>query len=113
MYQYINENLPNDSYLFLVMTGNQGYYLERRFFSDSVFEAETMKNILSGSNSAGEILAKFRERRWTHLLLRRDYFTQELGAFLLPEEEQRLQEFFDKHLKMVKHSGQFWLFEIL
>jgi len=113
MYQYINENLPNDSYLFLVMTGNQGYYLERRFFSDSVFEAETMKNILSGSNSAGEILAKFRERQWTHLLLRRDYFTQELGTFLLPEEEQRLQEFFDKHLKMVKHSGQFWLFEIL
>ncbi len=95
------------------MTGNQGFYLERRFFSDSVFEVETMKNILSGSNSAGEILVKLRERQWTHLLLRRDYFIKEICAFLLPEEEQRLQKFFDKHLKKVKKSGQFGLFEIL
>jgi len=113
IYSYINNNLPEDAYLFLVLTGNQGYYLERRFFSDAVFEAETMKKILSEAETSEEILMKFKERQWTHLLIRRDFFISEFRAKVLPEEEKILQEFFDNHLKTLKKSGAFWLFKIV
>lgn len=112
MYSFINERLPKDAHLFMVMTGNQGYYLERQYFSDAVFEAATMKKLLAETDTAAEVAQKMADRGWTHLLLRKDYFLMEFGLLILPEEEKRLQELFNKHLKKIKIAGQFWLYEI-
>ena len=112
MYKYINENLPNDSYLFLVMTGNQGFYLERPYFSDSVFEGQTLRNILNRSSSSGEVLESFQQRGWSHLLIRPDFFIDELTQ----PNDKRSSEFFvdllNNKLELQKISGPYWLLKI-
>jgi len=112
MYQYINENLPNDSYLFLVMTGNQGFYLERPFFSDFLFEGHTLKNILNRSSSTGDVLENFQQRGWSHLLIRPDFFIDELTQ----PNDKRSSEFFvdllNNKLELQKISGPYWLLKI-
>jgi hypothetical protein len=111
MYQYINENLPNDSYLFLVMTGNQGFYLERPYFSDSVFEGHTLKRILNNSESTYEVLEYLRQRGWSHLLIRPDFFAKDIV-----QSNNKLQEHFvdllNKKLELLKISGPYWLLKI-
>jgi hypothetical protein len=69
-YEYINENTPADSRIFLIQASNQPYYLERDYFSDSVFEDFTIKRIVYSSGTTAEIKSKLKEIGVTHLLFR-------------------------------------------
>lgn len=112
-YDYINKNLPESSKVFLVNMGNFGYYLERDYFSDSIFEDHTIAKIVQESNQPEDILKKFRDRGITHLLyppktLLSDPYTpfsddQTLGRFL---------GFLKAHAKLLKADANFHLWEI-
>lgn len=88
-YEYINNHLPANSRIFLILASNQPFYLERDNFSDSVFEAYTIKRIVATSSSAEEIRKQLKERGFTHLLYRpRLLFGQATTPFT--ESETRL-----------------------
>jgi hypothetical protein len=112
MFEYINNKLPEDSYVLMVMTGNHGYYLERAFFSDSVFEDNTFRKIIAGAKSAAEIKKSLRSREWTHLLIRPDYFFSDKELSYGQDKLELLNDLFDNHLRIQFIHGQFWLFAI-
>jgi hypothetical protein len=93
------------------MTGNQGFYLERPYFSDSVFEGHTLKRILNNSESTYEVLEYLRQRGWSHLLIRPDFFAKDIV-----QSNNKLQEHFvdllNKKLELLKISGPYWLLKI-
>ena len=111
MYQFINSSLPEDANIFLVTTGNQGYYLERRYYSDAVFEHHTMLEILSEAASAQEMVEVCRQRGWSHLLIRLDYFIKNLGPDFQGLRMKKFNEFLES-LKLINSSESFYLFEI-
>lgn len=111
IYCYINDNLAQDVSLFLVMTGNQGYYLDRHFFSDAVFESHTFTAILQSAGSVPEISAALKKRGWTHLLIRPDFFLRERQAELSSAELARFNAFLNRQ-KLLKMTGPFLLFEL-
>jgi hypothetical protein len=112
MFEYINNKLPEDSYVLMVMTGNHGYYLERAFFSDSVFEDNTFRKIIADAKSAAEIKKSLRSREWTHLLIRPDYFFSDKELSYGQDKLELLNDLFDNHLRIQFIHGQFWLFAI-
>src|SRR6185436_19085819 len=69
-YDAINRHTPEDSHIFLIQTSNQPFYLERDYFSDSVFEDYTIKRIVASSQTPAEIKSKIRAMGMTHLLYR-------------------------------------------
>lgn len=69
-YEYANSRLPSNSRIFLILASNQPFYLERDNFSDSVFEAYTIKRIVAASSNAEDIRRQLKERGFTHLLYR-------------------------------------------
>ncbi len=58
------------------MTGNQGYYLNRPYFSDAIFEGHTLETTLSNSPSPEEIIRTLRTRGYTHLLIQPDFLSR-------------------------------------
>ncbi|MBU0729568.1 MAG: glycosyltransferase family 39 protein [Proteobacteria bacterium] len=112
MYQYINKNLPESAHLFLVMTGNHGFYLKRDYFSDAVFEAHTFSSLLKNSPDAGSFIQALQDRGWTHLLISLDFYFREANNDLSSEQFIVLKEIFEEKLKLVKVSGGLSLFDI-
>ena len=112
IYQYINSNLSKDAYIFAVMTGNQGYYLERNSFSDSVFEGHTFKRIITESASAQEIKEKLRNRKFTHILIQPKFFFNRQVIDFGQNAEKKLNDLFDNHLRLLIAEKSYLLFEI-
>ena len=69
-YEYINANTPASSRIFLVVASNQSYYLEREYFSDSVFEDYTLRRIVQNAPTAAAIAKELNAMGITHLLFR-------------------------------------------
>jgi hypothetical protein len=69
-YEAINKHTPEESRIFLIQSSNQPFYLERDYFSDSVFEDYTIKRIVASSQTPAEIKSKIRAMGMTHLLYR-------------------------------------------
>jgi hypothetical protein len=47
--EFINQNLPARSYLLCVWTGAYGYYLNRKYYSDTFIEDITLKEFIHES----------------------------------------------------------------
>lgn len=69
-YEYINQNTPANSRIFLIVMSNQPYYLERDYFGDSAFEDFTITKIVREAKTSEDILAGLKERGITHLAYR-------------------------------------------
>lgn len=111
-YSYINENLPQKATIFLVKTGNHGYYLNRPYFSDAVFETYTLERFLSNSHTGTEVAWALRQRRLTHLLIRLDAFLREHGPRMREADLERFYAFLNDHCRLLMRDGPFWLFQI-
>lgn len=112
MYDFINTNLPGDARIFMVMTSNQGYYLDRPYFSDSIFESHTLVKLLKESDSAGEIAVACRQRGWTHLLIRPDFFFRLHEQDLPRDELNKFASFLNSNCRLINRSGPYRLLEI-
>jgi len=72
-YAKANEVLGPSDKLYLVHMRNLGYYLDRRWEADFVFERYTLEKVLAGASSAGDLTAFFRGRGVTHLSFTKKY----------------------------------------
>lgn len=99
-YEYANSRLPADSYIFLILASNQPFYLERNSFSDSVFEAYTIKRIVASSRSAADIRRQLQERGFTHLLYRPRLLFGESTTPFTESETRLFLEFMNSYCRI-------------
>ncbi len=67
--EFINQNLPPRSYLLCVWTGSYGYYLNRKYYSDTFIEDITLKDFIHASASGEELSQRLTQAGFTHLFL--------------------------------------------
>jgi hypothetical protein len=89
--KYINENLPDDSRIFFMFIGRQGYYLDRSYSYDSSFGMKTIGDMVKASKERRDFQEYLYSMKSTHILMRvnlfnkylRDNFSNEtIGRFL-------------------------------
>ncbi len=67
--EFINQNLPPRSYLLCVWTGAYGYYLNRKYYSDTFIEDITLKEFIHASVNGEELSKRLTQAGFTHLFL--------------------------------------------
>jgi hypothetical protein len=67
--EFINQNLPSSSYLLCAWTGAYGYYLNRKYYSDTFIEDITLKEFIHSSINSRELSQKLLQTGFTHLFL--------------------------------------------
>lgn len=112
LYQYMNRALPPASKVFLIDMGNFGYYLERDFFSDSIFEDHTIQRIVDQSRTGAEIRARLRGMEITHLVYCRSILFNPSLAPLGPAGQSRFVRFLEQYGRLLKGDANFQLWEI-
>jgi hypothetical protein len=65
--EYINKKLPEHSRSLCVWTGAYGYYINREYYSDTLFEDFTFKSFINGSKNGKELSKRLGEAGFTHL----------------------------------------------
>jgi hypothetical protein len=65
--EFINQNLPPSSCLLCVWTGSYGYYLERKYYSDTFIEDFTLKQFIHASANGEELSRNLTQAGFTHL----------------------------------------------
>lgn len=76
--KYINENLPDDSRIFFMFMGRQGYYLDRSYYYDSSFGMKTINSMIKASKGRHDFQAYIQSSESTHILMRIDLFNKYL-----------------------------------
>jgi hypothetical protein len=67
--EFINQNLPPSSYLLCVWTGAYGYYLDRKYYSDTFIEDITLKGFIHASINGEELSRRLTRAGFTHIFL--------------------------------------------
>lgn len=111
IFNYINTNLPGNSKLFLIYMKNWGFFLDRDFYSDSMFETFTIQKILSSSGAPKEIHGIVRANGFTHLLCDLNYLYGDLSPFSL-EEKGKFIDFQKEYLAVERRDGPYFLFRL-
>jgi hypothetical protein len=112
LYQYINTKLPETSKVFMIDMGNFGYYLERDYFSDSIFEDHTMETILNQSATSDDVLRGLVARGFTHLLYQENFMLSKQYTPFTEEARQRFVDFLQRYGRVVRSDKNFRLVEI-
>ena len=108
---YINNNVPERSRLFLIYMKNRGFLLDRDYYSDSMFESYTIQKILTRSLSTEDVYAVLRDKGFTHMLYDLNYISGNLSTFS-PEEKEKFFDFQKKYLTLQKNKGPYYLFRL-
>jgi hypothetical protein len=103
-----NRSLEDNAKIFCLFLGNRGYYSDREmFFGDSYFQ-----HAVKGANSAEEILKYFKEKNFTHLLIRFDLFNNwSIHQFDI-NQRRILGQFFKKHTNRLIAKGGYGLYRL-
>jgi len=67
--EFINRNLPKNSYTLCVWTGAYGYYISPKYYSDTFIEDITLKELIHTSVNEKELSQKLMQGGFTHLFL--------------------------------------------
>lgn len=67
--EFINQNLPKSSRLMCVWTGAYGYYIDRKYYSDTFVEDVTLKGFIHASANGRELSQRLIQAGFTHLFL--------------------------------------------
>jgi len=94
--EFINQNLPQSSQLMCVWTGAYGYYIDRKYYSDTFIEDITLKGFIHASANGRELSQKLIQAGFTHLflhltILEKNMVQSEriiLGDFLMKETRE-------------------------
>jgi len=110
-YAKANEVLGPSDKLYLVHMRNLGYYLDRRWEADFVFERYTLEKVLAGASSAGDLTAFFRGRGVTHLMVNTAPLRARVGG-LEAAERALFDEFLASHTDPVTISGDYGIYRL-
>ncbi len=109
--EFINQNLPSHSYLLCVWTGAYGYYLNRKYYSDTFIEDIALKQFIHASVDGQELSRRLIQAGFTHLflnpsLLEKNMKQSELAVFVyfLRNETRELFRYHDHWVIEIRHQ---------
>ena len=102
--RYVNENVPEDARILFIYIGNRGYYCDREYVFDMIFNRSTLGQLVKDSNDPESIFARLRNMGIAHLLIRYDIFDRWVGSHFDQRDRQVLDAFFDKHVKLLYYK---------
>ena len=111
MYARANELLGPGDKLYLIHMRNLGYFLDRRWEGDFVFERYTLEKALAGATSAGDVEAFFRGRGVTHLMINTSPLYAP-GSGLEAREKALFEEFLASRVTPLATQGAFGLYRL-
>jgi hypothetical protein len=107
--EFINQNLPLRSHLFCVWTGAYGYYLNRKYYSDTFIEDFTLKKFIHTSVNGKELSQKLIQAGFTHLFLNLSILGKNMGQ----SEQVMLSDFLKEETRELFRNQNFGVLEIL
>lgn len=112
VFEFIEKELPRESYLLFGSMGNPGFLCKRRYYSDAIFENRTIGEILERAKGPGEVLSALKERGFTHLVFRFDCIFDERKSGLSVEQRLRMAEFLNLHARLLCEAAGTVLYEL-
>jgi hypothetical protein len=94
--EFINQTLPKSSRLMCIWTGAYGYYIDRKYYSDTFVEDVTLKQFIHASSNGRELSQKLIQAGFTHLFLN--------FSILEKNMEERGRAIFDEFLRERTHE---------
>ncbi|HDL64331.1 MAG TPA: hypothetical protein ENH12_02970, partial [Proteobacteria bacterium] len=88
---FTNRNLPPGSGILFIYGGNAWYYSRHKTVVDSIFQDQTIREILKQSDSFSTLLAAFRIRGITHILFNFSIAEKGLFSELSPDKKDLLR----------------------
>jgi hypothetical protein len=106
--EFINRNLPGNSYTLCVWTGAYGYYLNRKYYSDTFIEDFTLKEFIHASANGKELSQRLMQAGFTHLFLNLSILKRNM------EQSERItfDEFLTKESRHLFRYQNYGVFEI-
>ena len=112
IYQAMNRTLNDGDTALFVYMRNLGYLCEKKFISDSLFEAHTLKSILARDASLDGISRQMRQRGITYLMFDNDFVFGNNSAFA-PDQLDALKHFLNSRAKLVEGENGYYLYRIV
>ncbi|MFQ5716115.1 MAG: hypothetical protein ACE5GQ_03330 [Nitrospinales bacterium] len=109
LFREINNALGEDAAVLFVYMRNLGYLCDRKFISDTFFEAHTLRALIHRDSSINGIAGQLRNMGVTHLLFDNRYVFGKDSAFS-PEEREALRSFLNARGSLVKEEKGFYLY---
>jgi hypothetical protein len=106
--EFINQNLPPNSYLLCVWTGAYGYYLNRKHYSDTFIEDSTIKEFISSSHNGKDLSQRLAGAGFTHLFFRLSLLVKNMS----PEQQTIFIDFLRKGAVELFSYQDYSIFEI-
>lgn len=108
---YANRNIPEGSRVFLLFSGDRGYYWERNYFYGDRM-GKSLKNMVLASNDAEAFRTKLRATGITHLFFNDELFEKFLNDNFKGDDLGRVAAFFNGHASRLYGANGFSLYEI-
>ncbi len=96
----------------MVYMRNLGYLMDRPFYSDTFFEAHTLKKIISEEVYAEDIIKRFKTLGITHFMFNYQYVFADNSA-LLPGEKGILKNILTHHAQRIMAKNEFFLYRFV
>jgi hypothetical protein len=111
--EFINQNLPLRSHVLCVWTGSYGYYLDRKYYSDTFIEDITLKQFIHESANGEELSRRLVQAGFTHLflnnaILEKNIDQTECGIFNEFFSKETCELFRDQNFLVLGIHGQYW-----
>lgn len=110
--KYINKNLPDDSNIFFMFIGRQGYYLDRLYNYDSFFGMKTLHSMVKASKDRRDFQEYLYSMKSTHILMRTDLFNKYLRDNFSDETIGRFLNIAKDYWKPVYASNGYAVMEV-
>ena len=112
LYLAANHLVENDEKILLVYMRNLGYLMDKPFFSDSVFEDHTLKEIIDEEVYAMDIINRLNSMGITHILFNHQFIFGKYSRYS-PGEKGILKNFLAKHAQRILVKNEFFLYRFM
>jgi hypothetical protein len=112
LYLSANHLVDKDEKILLVYMRNFGFLMDKPFFSNSVFEDHTLKQIIDEEVYAGDIINRLKSMGITHILFNHQFILGEYATFS-PGEKGILKNFLSLHAQRILAKNEFFLYRFV
>ncbi|MBT3924130.1 MAG: hypothetical protein HOF21_16305 [Nitrospina sp.] len=112
LYRDANSMLGQKDKVLLVYMRNLGYLMDRPFYSDTLFEAHTLKKIIDEGVYAEDIIIRLKKLGITHILFNYKFIFGENSAFSLGEKGI-IKNFLNQHAEQISRKNEFFLYRFV
>ena len=105
-------HMGGEDKVLLVYMRNLGYLMDRPFYSDTFFEAHTLKEIIDEEVYAKDIIKRLKTLGITHILFNHQFVFGENSSFSLGERGI-LKNFLNHHAQRILVKNEFFLYRFM